>query len=109
MLNRQNVNHNLWLMCIVRIPERKSCITCYCEETKKKKERDQGERKGKTKILIILDNMWHKLNLSEVGIPNVSTNEFFCKILVTNRDRNVCEMMGIKDDNIIELGLLNGN
>ncbi|CAO2836509.1 unnamed protein product, partial [Amaranthus hypochondriacus] len=69
----------------------------------------QDGMKGKRKILIILDNMWHKLNLSEVGIPFVSTNEFCCKILMTSRDRIVCEMMGIKYENIIELGVLNPN
>ncbi|XP_074288565.1 uncharacterized protein LOC141613718 [Silene latifolia] len=52
------------------------------------------------KTLVILDNIWRKLNLDEVGIPRT------CKLLLTTRDREVCRVMGVQDGNIYEVGLL---
>ncbi|KAH9610694.1 hypothetical protein KSS87_003703 [Heliosperma pusillum] len=53
------------------------------------------------KILIILDNVWKKLNLDDIGIPRT------CKILFTTRDRDVCRVMDVKGANILEVGLMN--
>ncbi|XP_021720506.1 probable disease resistance protein At1g61190 [Chenopodium quinoa] len=60
-----------------------------------------------SKLLIILDNLWAKLDLSKVGIPepnkfHVEPNKF-CKILVTSREKNVCEAMAISKDNVFEV------
>ncbi|XP_060668911.1 disease resistance protein At4g27190-like [Ziziphus jujuba] len=38
-------------------------------------------------ILVILDDLWDELNLEAVGIPDG------CKILLTSRDKDVCERM----------------
>nr|XP_048321725.1 disease resistance protein At4g27190-like [Ziziphus jujuba var. spinosa] len=38
-------------------------------------------------ILVILDDLWKELDLESVGIPNG------CKILLTSRDKDVCERM----------------
>ncbi|KAH9627234.1 hypothetical protein KSS87_018510 [Heliosperma pusillum] len=55
------------------------------------------------KILIILDNVWKKLDLNEIGIPHT------CSLLLTTRDREVCRVMNVRDDNILEVGLMNTN
>ncbi|KAB5529220.1 hypothetical protein DKX38_019301 [Salix brachista] len=40
-----------------------------------------------TKVLVILDDIWERLDLDDVGIPSGSDNRG-CKILMTSRDRN---------------------
>ncbi|XP_048136679.1 uncharacterized protein LOC115734374 [Rhodamnia argentea] len=48
------------------------------------------ERDPKKKILIILDNLWEKLELKEVGIPCGDDNRARgCKLLLTSRNRDV--------------------
>ncbi|XP_023747254.1 disease resistance protein At4g27190 [Lactuca sativa] len=47
---------------------------------------------NKEKVLIILDDIWKKLVLSDVGIP-CGNEHMNCKILLTSRRRNVCEHM----------------
>ncbi|KAK8477311.1 hypothetical protein V6N11_034934 [Hibiscus sabdariffa] len=46
------------------------------------------EKKQEKRILIILDDIWKKLDLEEVGIPFGSQHKG-CKILLTSRNRNV--------------------
>ncbi|KAI9115830.1 hypothetical protein K1719_013499 [Acacia pycnantha] len=46
-----------------------------------------GER-----ILIILDDVWAKLNLEDIGIP-VDGNRKGCKVLLTTRRQEVCNLM----------------
>ncbi|XP_074270087.1 uncharacterized protein LOC141593042 [Silene latifolia] len=55
------------------------------------------------KILIVLDNVWKKLNLDEIGIPDT------CKLLLTTRDREVCRVMDVEDVNILEVGVMDTN
>ena len=57
----------------------------------------------KKEVLIILDSVWKKLNLSEIGIPST------CKLLLTTRDRDVCRVMDVPDVDILEVGLMNTN
>ncbi|XP_074303357.1 uncharacterized protein LOC141637838 [Silene latifolia] len=52
------------------------------------------------KILIILDNVWKKLDVDEIGIPHT------CKFLITTREREVCRTMDVRDANILEVGVL---
>ncbi|XP_074290263.1 putative disease resistance protein At4g14610 isoform X2 [Silene latifolia] len=61
----------------------------------------------KNKILIILDNVWNKLKLYEVGIPHGSTEDFCCKLLITTREKQVCRLMDVQEANIFKVGLLN--
>ena len=44
--------------------------------------------KGEPKVLVILDDIWERLELDDVGIPSGSDHRG-CKILMTSRDRNV--------------------
>ncbi|XP_073259954.1 probable disease resistance protein At1g61190 [Populus alba] len=44
--------------------------------------------KREPKVLVILDDIWERLELDDVGIPSGSDHRG-CKILMTSRDRNV--------------------
>ncbi|OMO66610.1 Disease resistance protein [Corchorus capsularis] len=44
-------------------------------------------------ILIILDDLWKKLDLKKVGIP-IGEHHKGCKILLTTRSQKVCSLMG---------------
>ena len=48
--------------------------------------------KDKKKFLIILDDVWEKLDLREVGIPCGHDNNN-CYVLITTRHSKVCEVM----------------
>ncbi|KAF2306658.1 hypothetical protein GH714_020187 [Hevea brasiliensis] len=52
-----------------------------------------NERLNKEKILVILDDIWTKLQLEEVGIPFWADCKG-CKILLTSRNRDVYHSMG---------------
>ncbi|RWR82595.1 putative disease resistance protein [Cinnamomum micranthum f. kanehirae] len=46
------------------------------------------------KVLIILDNLWDRLELSDLGIPIPRGKEHKgCKIIITTRDMEVCDIM----------------
>ncbi|XP_039173424.1 disease resistance protein At4g27190-like [Eucalyptus grandis] len=50
----------------------------------------KDEEREKKKVLIILDNLWERLDLNKVGIPCGHDNRVIgCKLLLTSRDRNV--------------------
>ncbi|XP_058093035.1 disease resistance protein At4g27190-like [Magnolia sinica] len=51
------------------------------------------ERLQGTKTLVILDNVWEQLDLVEIGIP-CGPNGQGCKIMLTTRDKYVCNMHG---------------
>uniref|UniRef100_A0A6N2LPY0 NB-ARC domain-containing protein n=1 Tax=Salix viminalis TaxID=40686 RepID=A0A6N2LPY0_SALVM len=50
-------------------------------------EREPQVLERETKVLVILDDIWERLELDDVGIPSGSDNQG-CKILMTSRDRN---------------------
>ncbi|XP_042518454.1 disease resistance protein At4g27190-like [Macadamia integrifolia] len=49
----------------------------------------------KKRFLLILDDVWSKLKLQEIGIPNPRTHKG-SKILVTSRSKDACTDMGAK-------------
>ncbi|KAH9612330.1 hypothetical protein KSS87_023911 [Heliosperma pusillum] len=59
------------------------------------------------KILIILDNVWKKLKLDEIGIPREKTKDFCCTLLITTREVQVCKLMDVQERNTFKVGLLN--
>ncbi|KAH9620729.1 hypothetical protein KSS87_006220 [Heliosperma pusillum] len=59
------------------------------------------------KILIILDNVWKKLKLDEIGIPRERTKDFCCTLLITTREEQVCKLMDVQERNTFKVGLLN--
>ncbi|XP_039172876.1 disease resistance protein At4g27190-like [Eucalyptus grandis] len=60
----------------------------------------------KKKVLIILDNLWERLDLKSVGIPCGHDNKVIgCKLLLTSRDRNVLEREMCCDRDFLLAGL----
>ncbi|KAM7505255.1 hypothetical protein LguiB_004159 [Lonicera macranthoides] len=53
----------------------------------------KGPSNKPKKILIILDDVWIRLDLEEVGI-HYANDHHSCKILLTSRKKDVCEQMG---------------
>ncbi|KAF8017606.1 hypothetical protein BT93_H2712 [Corymbia citriodora subsp. variegata] len=52
----------------------------------------EEEERNKKKVLIILDNLWERLDLKSVGIPCGHDNKVVgCKLLLTSRDQNVLQ------------------
>ncbi|RYR00521.1 hypothetical protein Ahy_B07g088639 [Arachis hypogaea] len=48
---------------------------------------------SKQRILVILDDVWAKLKLEDIGIPCEEGNQCSCKVLLTTRLRGVCTLM----------------
>ncbi|KAI9095664.1 hypothetical protein K1719_026224 [Acacia pycnantha] len=46
------------------------------------------------KVLIILDDVWEKLDLKNMGIQPGFHNKGHCSVLLTTRNKNVCTQMG---------------
>ncbi|XP_077223531.1 disease resistance protein At4g27190-like [Tasmannia lanceolata] len=49
------------------------------------------------KLLIILDDLWERLDIVKIGIPCSAENKG-CKILLTSRSLDICRQMGSKDN-----------
>ncbi|OMO87826.1 Disease resistance protein [Corchorus olitorius] len=49
--------------------------------------------KKEKKVLVILDDIWVRLNLEAIGIPSKAEHQG-CKILMTSRELNVLSLMG---------------
>ncbi|XP_027345177.1 probable disease resistance protein At1g61180 [Abrus precatorius] len=52
--------------------------------------------KSGERILIILDDVWKKLDFEEIGIPAEGDHRKGCKVLMTTRRLRVCDLMGCK-------------
>ncbi|CAH8383955.1 unnamed protein product [Eruca vesicaria subsp. sativa] len=48
------------------------------------------------KFVLLLDDIWRKVDLTEIGIPS-PTRENGCKVVFTTRSREVCGHMGVDD------------
>ncbi|KFK43490.1 hypothetical protein AALP_AA1G131900 [Arabis alpina] len=48
------------------------------------------------KFVLILDDIWEKVNLNEIGVPNPGRKNG-CKVAFTTRNRDVCGRMGVDD------------
>ncbi|KAK6933590.1 NB-ARC [Dillenia turbinata] len=49
------------------------------------------------KVLVILDDLWKHLDLHAVGIPSPDKHKC-CKIVITTREKDVCDQMDCKDN-----------
>ncbi|KAK0601298.1 hypothetical protein LWI29_022924 [Acer saccharum] len=67
-------------------------------------ERLHMRLKNEKKILIILDDIWEKIDLAVIGIP-VDDHHKDCKIFLTTRQKQVCIVMGCQSR--IPLDVLN--
>ncbi|XP_028058088.1 disease resistance protein At4g27190-like isoform X2 [Camellia sinensis] len=55
------------------------------------------------RILVILDDVWERLELNKIGIP-FGDNHKGCKIVMTSRNKDVCNSMGTHEN--FEVGIL---
>ncbi|KAB5529224.1 hypothetical protein DKX38_019305 [Salix brachista] len=62
-------------------------ISGRAEHLRERLEREPKVLEREPKVLVILDDIWERLELDDVGIPSGSDNRG-CKILMTSRDRN---------------------
>lgn len=51
---------------------------------------------SKKRFVLLLDDIWKRVELTEIGIPN-PTSENGCKIAFTTRCQSVCASMGVHD------------
>ncbi|XAR68468.1 hypothetical protein NMG60_11003588 [Bertholletia excelsa] len=58
------------------------------------------------KVLIILDDLWNRLDLEKIGIP-VGNDHKGCKVILTSRSEDVCQKMRAKK--IIKIQELEGD
>ncbi|XP_028786567.1 probable disease resistance protein At4g27220 [Neltuma alba] len=58
---------------------------------------------GGKKVLIILDDMWEKLTLRDIGIPLGRHGKGCCAVLLTTRDRRVCIDMDCNEPSQLEV------
>ena len=64
------------------------------QRLQKDKEPEKEKDQKKEKILIILDDIWKKINLETVGIP-FKDDQTICKLVLVSRDANLlCKDMG---------------
>ncbi|MED6198725.1 hypothetical protein PIB30_069280 [Stylosanthes scabra] len=57
----------------------------------------------KERILVILDDVWAKLKLEDIGIPCDVGNQSSCKVLLTTRLRGVCTLMNCQREVPLDL------
>ncbi|KAJ1441270.1 P-loop containing nucleoside triphosphate hydrolase [Sesbania bispinosa] len=75
------------------------------EETKEgRAQRIWQSLKEKKRILVIVDDLWRKFNLEDIGICLQNDNKGAWKILITTRNQSVCTSMDCQKK--IHLGLL---
>ncbi|KAA8548712.1 hypothetical protein F0562_000396 [Nyssa sinensis] len=55
-----------------------------------------SEMIGSKKYVLILDDVWEKIDLEKVGIPE-PTRSSGCKLILTSRSSDVCRYMGCKE------------
>ncbi|KAK6933587.1 NB-ARC [Dillenia turbinata] len=59
------------------------------------------------KVLVILDDLWERLDLEAVGIPSPDKHKC-CKIVITTREKDVCDQMDCKNNIFSPLVLSEG-
>ncbi|XP_044473771.1 disease resistance protein At4g27190-like [Mangifera indica] len=68
-------------------------LTSLSVNSKSARASSLWERIKEERILIILDDIWKKIQLEEIGIP-FGKDHGGCKIVLTTRRKNVCDQMG---------------
>ncbi|KAF3673167.1 putative disease resistance protein-like isoform X2 [Capsicum annuum] len=57
-----------------------------------------------SRVLVILDDVWEVVDLKRLGIPSGSDHNYWCKITLTTRLRDVCHTL--EAQKIVEVGIL---
>ncbi|TKY56603.1 Disease resistance protein [Spatholobus suberectus] len=77
----------------------------FVEESEEGRAQRLSKRLSEGTTLLILDDVWQKLNFDALGIP-FNENNKGCAVLLTTRNREVCTSMQFQS--ITELNLLTG-
>ncbi|KFK39628.1 hypothetical protein AALP_AA3G268400 [Arabis alpina] len=76
-------------------------LDIYCEEWNKNDESQKACKiyniLKKKKFVLLLDDIWEKVELSKIGVPSPS-RENGCKVVLTTRSQGVCGRMGANAD-----------
>lgn len=57
-----------------------------------------------SRVLVILDDVWEVVDLKRLGIPSGSDHNYWCKVTLKTRLRDVCDAM--EAQKIVEVGVL---
>ncbi|KAF3521547.1 hypothetical protein F2Q69_00049213 [Brassica cretica] len=66
------------------------------QKEKIEKVTDIHARMQNKRFVLLLDDIWRKVNLTEIGVPS-PTRENGCRVVFTTRSREVCGRMGVDD------------
>ncbi|CAH1435315.1 unnamed protein product [Lactuca virosa] len=61
---------------------------------------------GKNKFLVILDDVWQFVDLEDIGLSPLPNQGVDFKVLLTSRDVDVCTMMGVEANSILNMKIL---
>ncbi|PIA31336.1 hypothetical protein AQUCO_05000008v1, partial [Aquilegia coerulea] len=89
--NQLKMNKLFEVVVMVKIAE-DWCLNFRQERGETRKRRLFSRLKQEMRILIIMDDMWSRLDLIEVGIP-CGEHHMDCKVVLTTRRLDVCNMM----------------
>ncbi|CAH2048041.1 unnamed protein product [Thlaspi arvense] len=51
----------------------------------------------KKKFVLFLDDLWQKVDLTDIGVPDPTRGKNRCKVAFTTRSQEVCAHMGVQD------------
>ncbi|KAF3673170.1 putative disease resistance protein-like isoform X2 [Capsicum annuum] len=57
-----------------------------------------------SRVLVILDDVWAFVDLKRLGIPSGSDHNYWCKVILMTRLRDVCD--AVESQKIVEVGVL---
>ncbi|CAF2115750.1 unnamed protein product [Brassica napus] len=72
------------------------CGEGWNRKKKRHKVTDIHAHMKNKKFVLLLDDIWRKVDLTEIGVP-FPTRENRCKVVFTTRSREVCGHMGVDD------------
>ncbi|XXG62229.1 hypothetical protein AAC387_Pa05g0636 [Persea americana] len=72
------------------------------EESNERAARRIFQSLGGMKFLLLMDDVWAKVDLADIGIP-YPTQGNGCKLVLTTRYRDVCHMMETNEEIMVEL------
>ncbi|XP_023750641.1 disease resistance protein RPS2 [Lactuca sativa] len=61
---------------------------------------------GRKRFLVILDDVWHPVDMEDIGLSRFPNQGVDFKVLITSRDQAVCTEMGVQTDSVIKVSVL---
>ncbi|WCJ41510.1 Disease resistance protein (CC-NBS-LRR class) family [Euphorbia peplus] len=76
-------------------------LTFEVESTQVRAVRLCDRLKKEEKVLVILDDIWKRIKLEEIGIPNDKDSKG-CKVFMTSRNQDVLSAMGVQEQFVLK-------